>query len=107
MGLADCSPADGNYYTIFSSLSYFLFVPSISKPSLPGSSRHVSFLQSCIPLSVTLPAFHHLAFHRPVEIAHLLWLSLQFSLPFQVSLKLLKEKAWRLLISLLGEHNLV
>lgn len=84
--------------------SYCLFVLGISKPLCLGSSRHIRFLQSCIPSSilhtVTLSTFHHLAspytlaiFCRPVEISHLLWLPLQFSLLFQVSLKLLKQKA--------------
>lgn len=99
------------------SLTHFLFVPSISKPPLLSSSRHISFLQSSIPLfqTVALSALHcHLTsaqpfdiIHRPVEIFHLLWLPLTFSLSFWGFLKLLQQKIWSLSIGRLKRHNLI
>lgn len=79
--------AAGNGTAVFSSL----LVTSISKAPLLGPSWQISFLQSCIPLSIrqaiALSTFHHhvtsphpfAIFHRPAEIFSLLWLPLQFS----------------------------
>lgn len=69
-------------------LTHFLFVPSISKPPLLSSSRHISFFQSSIPLfvlqTVALSTSHRPLtsaqpfdiIHRPAEIFNLLWLPL-------------------------------